>query len=147
MWFWKYDILLCILFTFQYHMHVLIYLLHYISSLYLSTEHWAIIAEALHTEKFSIIDNANKILVIVNNGIFTETGARMYDLHDLRELYSSDAELLYAFTGRNRIHPNNTIPPNSAWTAVLEATKTAKRSNGIQRSTKFLRQLLNIGSI
>ena len=70
MWFWKYDILLCILFTFQYHMHVLIYLLHYISSLYLSTEHWAIIAEALHTEKFSIIDNANKILVIVNNGIF-----------------------------------------------------------------------------
>ena len=34
MWVWKYDILLCIIFTFQYHIHVLVYLLHYNSSLY-----------------------------------------------------------------------------------------------------------------
>ena len=31
---WKYDTLLCIVFTFQYHIHVLIYLLHYFPSFY-----------------------------------------------------------------------------------------------------------------
>ena len=60
MWFWKYDILLCILFTFQ-------CLLNYIYSLYLSTEHRAIISVALHTDELSRVDNSDKIIVIVNN--------------------------------------------------------------------------------
>ena len=34
LWVCKYDILLCILFTSQSHIHVLVYLLHYIYSLY-----------------------------------------------------------------------------------------------------------------
>ena len=51
---------------------------HYI----LSTDHWAIISEALHTDEFSIIDNATKIRVIVNNVICPETCARMYDLYE-----------------------------------------------------------------
>ena len=34
MWVWKYDILLCVLFTFQSNMHLLVYLLYYIPSFY-----------------------------------------------------------------------------------------------------------------
>ena len=99
-----------------------------------------IIAEALHTDKFSIIDDADKIQVIVNNGICPETGDRMYDMHERQDLYSSDAELPDEFNGRNRINPNNPSPLHPSWPAVLKVTTTAKIPNIIQGSTRFLRR-------
>ena len=102
-----------------------------------SIENRVIISEALHTDKFSIIDDAYKIPVTVNTGICIETGDRMYDLHGQRELYSIDAELFDAFTGHNNIQPNNTSPLHPACTVVIKATTTAKRPSNIQGYTKF----------
>ena len=106
----------------------------------LSTEHRVIISEALHIDEFSRTNNADKTSVIFNNGIFPETGSRVYNLHEQRELYSRDVELLDSFTGLNRVQPNNPSPKNPAWTAVLEATTTVKRPNSIQGSNKTFRQ-------
>jgi len=100
-------------------------------------EHQSIIAEALHGDDFSRVDNTDKDPIVINMGVDSSTGARLYDLHHRREmLYSTDAEILHELTGHNPTNPNNPNPPHPAWAAVVEATKTEKRPGGIKGSTK-----------
>ena len=57
------------------------------------------LAEWLHSKDCCRIDNTDKNQAIVDLGICPQTGARMYDLHDRRELYYDDDEIIDVLTG------------------------------------------------
>ena len=98
------------------------------------------IAEWLHSKDCSRIDNTDKNQAIVDLGICPQTGARMHDLHDRRELYYEDDEIIDVLTGRNRADKNNPNKPNQIWEDIKIATTTPARPSGIKGSTKLIRQ-------
>ena len=94
----------------------------------------------MHSSECSRVDNNNKIPSIVDLGVCPTTGARMYDLHDRRELFYDDNEIIDALTGRNRVDKNKSNAPHPVWEEITRATKSAARPNGIKGSTKLIRQ-------
>lgn len=94
----------------------------------------------MHSSECCRIDNTNKIPSIVDLGICPNTGARMYDLHDRRELMYDDNEIIDVLTGRNRVDKNKSSPPHAVWEEITRATKSDVRRNGIKGSTKLIRQ-------
>jgi len=80
----------------------------------------------------SRVDNTGKIPSIVDLGICPTAGARMYDLHDRRDLYYDDNEIIDVQTGRNRVDTTKINPPHSVWEDITRATKLVTRSNGIK---------------
>ena len=74
---------------------------------------------------------------IVDLGTCPETGARIYDLHERRELLYSDGEILCDLTGHNRLDKSNPRPPHPTWTSIIESTKSESRPDGIKGSRKY----------
>ena len=103
-------------------------------------EHKAAISELLHTDDLSRIDNNDKTPVIVDIGKCPVTGARMYDLHERRELEFDDQGILDKLTGRNPTNKDAPDTPHSTWIEVQKATTTTNRPNGIKGSKKLIRQ-------
>ena len=104
------------------------------------SEHRSALAELLHTEEFSRIDNNDKVPVIVDLGTCPETGARLYDLHPRRELFYDNNEILDELTGRNRFDETKPNEPHPTWKEIVRATTTESRKNGIKGSTKLIQQ-------
>ena len=98
------------------------------------------LAEWLHSKDCCRIDNTDKNQAIVDLGICPQTGARMYDLHDRRELYYDDDEIIDVLTGRNRADKDKPNQPKPIWDDIKRATTTPSRPNGIKGSTKLIRQ-------
>ena len=94
----------------------------------------------MHSKECSRVDNTDKVPAIVDLGTCPETGARIYDLHQRRELFYSDREVLEELTGRSRFEKSTPRDPHPTWTSVAESTKTDNRPNGIKGSTKLIRQ-------
>jgi len=94
----------------------------------------------MHSKECSRVDNTDKVPAIVDLGPCPETGARIYDLHERRELLFDDNEILDERTGRNRFDPNKPREPHPTWEAVVQATTNDARPNGIKGSTKLIRQ-------
>ena len=98
-------------------------------------------SETLHSDEFCRIDNTDKTPVVINNGTCPDTGARLYDLHERRELLYNDEDILQKLTGCNRRRPEDSSPPHPTWLNLTEATTTPKRPNGIKGSTKLIRRV------
>ena len=98
------------------------------------------ISEWMHSTECSRVDNTDKIPAIVDLGICPDTGARMYDLHDRRELLYDDNEIIDVLTGRNRADKDKPAQPKPIWDDIKRATTTSSRPNGINGSTKLIRQ-------
>ena len=94
----------------------------------------------MHLLHCSHVDNTSKIPSTVDLDFFPITGARMYDLHDRRESFFDDNEIIDVLTGGNRVDKNKSNPPHAVWEDVNRATKSAARPNGIKGSTKLVRQ-------
>ena len=94
----------------------------------------------MHSKDCSRIDNNSKIPSIVDLGICPTTGARIYDLHDRRELLYDDNEIIDILTGRNRVDKTKSNPPHQVWEDITKATASASRPKGIKGSTKLIRQ-------
>ncbi len=77
---------------------------------------------------------------IVDLGVCPKTGARIYDLHEKRELLYDDNEILDELTGRNRFDKHRRNRPHPTWSEVDRTTATDKRPGGIKGSTKLIRQ-------
>ena len=103
-------------------------------------DHRAAISELMHSNECSRVDNTDKVPAIVDLGTCPETGARIYDLHERRELLYSDNEMFDELTGRNRFDKSNPRPPHPTWAAVVESTKSDSRPDGIKDSSKLIRQ-------
>ena len=103
------------------------------------SDHRAAISELLHTNEFSRVDNNDKIPTIIDLGLCQDTGARIYDLHERRELMFDDNELLDELTGRNRLDKSRPNPPHPTWTQIKQDTTTDSRPRGIKGSTKLIR--------
>lgn len=104
-----------------------------------NTEAKKIIADVLHTDLFSRVDNSDKREFVVHGGV-TDSGQAIYDIHPARHLTMSHTEIFDTLTGRNRADPANPKEPNPSWKAVQRATATPNRPNGIKGSVKLLRQ-------
>ena len=94
----------------------------------------------MHSTHCSRIDNNDKIPAIVDLGIDPETGAKLYDLHERRELYYDDNEILDELTDRNCSDEKNPNAPHPTWCEVINATTSDSRPNGIKGSTKLIRE-------
>ena len=94
----------------------------------------------MHSNECSRVDNTSKIPSIIDLGICPTSGARMYDLHDRRELFYDDNEIIDVLTGRNRVDKTKTNPPHTVWEDIIRSTITPSRPNGIKGSTKLIRQ-------
>ena len=97
-----------------------------------NTEHKAAISEFMHSMACSRIDNNDKTPAIVDLGVDPDTGARIYDLHDRRELCFDDNEILDELTGRNRSDESSPYEPHPTWAEVIRTTTSATRPNGIK---------------
>ena len=95
-------------------------------------DHRAAISEFLHSTECSRVDNTDKVPAIVDLGTCAETGARIYDLHERRELFYSDREVLDELTGRSRFEKSSARDPHPTWVSVVESTKTDKRPSGLK---------------
>ena len=104
------------------------------------SEHRSAISEWMHSSECSCIDNTSRIPSIVDLGVCPETGARVYDLHDRRELLYDDNETIDILTGRNRVDKSKSSPPHAVWQEITRSTKTPARPNGIKGSTKLVRE-------
>ena len=63
----------------------------------------------------------------------------MYDLHDRREFFYDDNEIIDVLTGRNMVDKNKSNPPQTVWDDIISrATKSAARPNGIKGLTKLI---------
>ena len=89
--------------------------------LFLMPEHRAAISEFLHSKECSRPDNNDKVPAIIDLG-FSETGARIYDLHERRELLMDDNEILDMLTGRNRFDKSKPNEPHPTWDEVVRST-------------------------
>ena len=67
--------------------------------------------------------------MIVDLGTCLTSGARIYDLHNRRELLKDDKEILDTLTGHNRIDKNRTNQPHPTWAEVKRLTATEHRKN------------------
>ena len=56
----------------------------------------------MHSKECSRIDNNDKMPAIIDLGVCPDTGARIHDLHEHRELPFEDNEILDELTGQNR---------------------------------------------
>ena len=104
------------------------------------SEHRAAISEWMHSGECSRVDNTSKIPSIVDLGVCPETGARMYDLHDRRELLYDDNEIIDILTGRDRVDKSKSTPPHAVWEEIIRSTTTPSRPGGIKGSTKLVRE-------
>lgn len=93
----------------------------------------------MHSKECSRIDNNDKVPAIIDLGICQDTGARIYDLHERRELLCDDNEILDELTGRNRFDKSKPNEAHPTWTEVLKSTTSSARPNGIKGSTKLIR--------
>ena len=103
-------------------------------------EHWSAISEFMHPKECSRVDNTDKVPAIIDLGVCPETGARIYDLHERRELLFDDNEILDVLTGRNRFDLSKPRDAHPTWEAVVQATTSDARANGIKGSTKLIHQ-------
>ena len=103
------------------------------------SDHRAAISELLHTNEFSRVDNNDKIPTIIDLGLCQDTGARIYDLHERRELMFDDNELLDKLTGWDRLDKSRPNPPHPTWSQIKQDTTTDSRPRGIKGSTKLIR--------
>ena len=94
----------------------------------------------MHSNECSRIDNNDKVPAIVDLGLCPQTGARIYDLHERRELLFDDNEILDELTGRNWYDKTQPNRPHPTWAEVVRSTTTEARPNGIKGSTKLIRQ-------
>jgi hypothetical protein len=94
----------------------------------------------MHSKECSRIDNNDKVPAIVDLGVCPNSGAKIYDLHERRELVFDDNEILDELTGRNRMDKNKPNPPHPVWLEILQSTKTLSRPEGIRGSTKLIRK-------
>ena len=78
-----------------------------------TSEHKGSMSEFLHSKVCSRVDNNNKFPAIIDLGKDPVIGARLYDLHNRRELYFDDNKILNKLTGRNRFDKKNPNPPHS----------------------------------
>ena len=107
--------------------------------LHVTSEHRAAISEYLHSKECSRIDNTDKVPAIIDLGTCPDTGARIYDLHERREILFDDNEILDNLTGRNPFDKTKQSAPHPTWAEVKESTKSPARPNGIKGSTKLIR--------
>ena len=110
-------------------------------ALYSYLEHRASIAELLHTDEFSTVDNCNKREYLIPLGV-TSTGQRIYDIHEARRLNFTKEEILDKLTGRNRMDPKNPNEPHPVFKEIRRGTSTKKRPDGIKGSMKLLGQCM-----
>ena len=88
------------------------------------SDHRAAISELLHTNEFSQVDNNDKIPTIIDLGLCQDTGARIYDLHERRDLMFDDNELLDKLTGWDRLDKSRPNPPHPTWSQIKQDTTT-----------------------
>lgn len=98
------------------------------------------LAQELHEDEWSRLDNTDKTPVLIDNGFCPESGRRFYDLHYRRELHFTDREMLDRLTGRNVSNPSKTNRPHPTWEKMQVLARNKNDMLSIKGSTKLIRK-------